>query len=125
MDNKRCEQCGARCGQPCYVCGKVLCIVCYALPGHLLKEQGLESAANTKGGGDPAKWPQRVREEAIRKVAQVAMGDLLGASEPPEGIADNYPFNACAWRDSLPEERQADAEQAIRYVYQNEQLPNR
>ncbi|KKM23932.1 hypothetical protein LCGC14_1610260 [marine sediment metagenome] len=41
-----------------------------------------------------------VKERAIRHVAQVAMADLIGTSEPPEGTDDQYPFNAVAWRKS-------------------------
>ena len=62
------------------------------------------------------------KQEAIRKVAQVAMADLIGCSEPPEGVDDNYPFNAVAWRKSLPEEWQAEAEQALIYVYHYERM---
>ena len=43
-------------------------------------------------------------EEAMNKVAHVAFADLIGASEPPDGVADNYPFNAVAWVRSLPAE---------------------
>lgn len=63
-------------------------------------------------------------QEAKEKVARVAMGDLLGASEPPPGRADNYPFNACTWRDSFPVEWRPVLEQVIRYVYHNEKLPS-
>ena len=63
------------------------------------------------------------KQEAVRHVAQVAMADLLGCSAPPEGIEDNYPFNAVAWRKSLPQEWQAEAEEALRYVYHNEKMP--
>lgn len=61
--------------------------------------------------------------EAKLKVASVAMGDLYGGSEPPEGREDNYPFNACAWRDSYPEEWRDELEKVIRYVYRNEKIP--
>lgn len=61
--------------------------------------------------------------EAMQKIARVAMADLLGASEPPEGVEDKYPFNACAWRDSLPPEWRDEAEAVIRYVYHEEEIP--
>jgi len=38
-------------------------------------------------------------QEAVKMCAHVAMGDLIGLSHAPEGVEDNYPFNACAWRD--------------------------
>jgi len=63
------------------------------------------------------------RAQAIRYVAQVAMADLLGMSEPPDGIVDQYPFNAVAWRKSLPEEWQDESEEALAYVYHNEEMP--
>ncbi|KKN17574.1 hypothetical protein LCGC14_0964400 [marine sediment metagenome] len=63
------------------------------------------------------------KAQAIRHVAQVAMGDLLGMSEPPDGVADQYPFNAVAWRKSLPEEWQREAEEALVFVYHNERMP--
>ena len=61
--------------------------------------------------------------EAKEKVARVALADLLGASSPPEGVTDNYPFNACAWRDSYPVDWRDELEQVIRYVYHEERLP--
>lgn len=63
-------------------------------------------------------------QEAMRKIAQVAMADLLGYSEPPEGEQDAYPFNAVAWRKSLPNEWQKDAEKVLVYVYHNERFPD-
>lgn len=63
------------------------------------------------------------KNEAIRKVAQVAMGDLFGSSEPPDEIPDNYPFNAVAWRKSLPIEWQEEAEAALCYVYHHDAMP--
>lgn len=68
-------------------------------------------------------WPNMNRSEAIHKVAQVAMADLIGCSQPPDGVADQYPFNAVAWRKSLPSEWQEDAEAALCYVYHNERMP--
>jgi len=62
-------------------------------------------------------------QKAMLQVAQVAMADLLGASEPPEGEPDRYPFNACAWVKKLPQEWQADGERIITYVYHHEKLP--
>jgi len=62
-------------------------------------------------------------QEAMLKVAKVAMADLIGCSEPPPGEADRYPFNACAWRDSLREEWRADAERVIVHVYHHEEIP--
>lgn len=62
-------------------------------------------------------------QEARLKVAQAAMGDLLGCSEAPEGKVDNYPFNACAWRDSFLAEYREELEEIIRFVYHNETLP--
>lgn len=62
-------------------------------------------------------------QKAMQKVAQVAMGDLIGCSEPPEGVEDHYPFNAVAWRKSLPKEWQKDAERILVYVYHNEKMP--
>ncbi len=64
------------------------------------------------------------KEVAIRKVAQVAMADLIGCSEPPDGTPDNYPFNAVAWRKNLPLEWQDEAEAALAYVYHHDCLPN-
>ena len=64
-----------------------------------------------------------IKERAIHKVAQVAMADLIGTSEPPEGVPDQYPFNAVAWRKSLPAEWQDEAEEALVYVYHNERMP--
>ena len=61
--------------------------------------------------------------EAKDKVARVAMGDLLGWSAPPEGVSDNYPFNACAWRDWYAPEWHDELEEIIRFVYHNERLP--
>lgn len=63
-------------------------------------------------------------QEAMRKVARVAMADLLGYSEPPEGVRDEYPFNAVAWRKSLPVEWQRDAEAVLVYVYHHEEEPD-
>ncbi|MFW6125519.1 MAG: hypothetical protein ACOC58_00275 [Chloroflexota bacterium] len=62
-------------------------------------------------------------QEAMKKVAQVAMADLLGGSEPPPGMADNYPFNALAWKKTLPKEWQDDAERVITHVYHTETMP--
>ena len=53
---------------------------------------------------------------AMEKVAKAAMGDLIGCSEPPEGVADNYPFNAPKWAESLPEEWRKDAHDIVAYV---------
>lgn len=63
------------------------------------------------------------KDEAIRKVAKVALADLMGCSEPPDGTPDNYPFNAVAWRKSLPIAWQREAEEALVYVYHNDKLP--
>ncbi len=62
-------------------------------------------------------------EAAKRKIARIAMADLGGASVPPEGVADNYPFNACTWRDSFPTEWYDELEAVICFVYSNERLP--
>ena len=62
-------------------------------------------------------------QEAMKKVAQVAMADLLDSSEPPPGVADHYPFNALAWKKTLPDEWQADAERVIVHVYRTETMP--
>ena len=64
------------------------------------------------------------KTQAMLKVAHVAMADLMGCSEPPDGVPDNYPFNAVAWRKSLPTEWQRDAETVLVYVYHNEQMPD-
>ena len=64
------------------------------------------------------------KNEALLKVARVAMADLIGCSEPPEGMPDHYPFNACAWRDALPLEWREEAEAVIGYVYCNEHVPS-
>lgn len=61
--------------------------------------------------------------EAKVMVAHVAMADLLGYSTAPEGVADNYPFNACAWRDWFPSEWYDELEDVIVFVYHNERLP--
>lgn len=60
---------------------------------------------------------------ALRKVARVAMGDLIGVSEAPEGIADNYPFNAPKYADQLPEPLRSEAHRIITYVYRQERMP--
>ena len=65
----------------------------------------------------------RTLEEAKHTVGQVAMADLYGMSTAPEDKADNYPYNACAWRDSFPAEWYDELEEVIRFVYQNERLP--
>ncbi len=62
-------------------------------------------------------------QDARDMVARVAMGDLLGMSEPPEGVQDNYPFNACAWRDWFAPEWRDELEDVIAFVYHNERLP--
>lgn len=62
-------------------------------------------------------------QEAMLKVAKVAMADLIGCSEPPDGEPDRYPFNACAWVKKLRQEWQADAERIITYVYHYEAIP--
>ena len=62
-------------------------------------------------------------QEAMKRVAQVAMGDLIGYSEPPPGVPDNYPFNALAWKSTLPVEWRADAERVIVHVYHTETMP--
>lgn len=62
-------------------------------------------------------------QKAMRKIAQVAMADLIGCSEPPEGKEDHYPFNAVAWRKTLPREWQADAERILVHVYHTETMP--
>ncbi len=63
------------------------------------------------------------KTQAIRHVARVAMADLIGMSSPPDGVTDNYPFNAIAWKNSLPAEWQDEAEEALAYVYHNERMP--
>ena len=62
---------------------------------------------------------QQAKVIACRK----AMADLYGCSEPPEGIADNYPFNAVAFLKTLPEVWRADINEAIAYVYHHEHYP--
>lgn len=62
-------------------------------------------------------------QEAMLKVAKVAMADLIGCSEPPDGEPDRYPFNARACVDKLPEKWRADAERVITYVYHHEEMP--
>ncbi len=62
-------------------------------------------------------------QEAMLKVAKVAMADLMGCSEPPEGEPDNYPFNACKHVDKLPVEWRADGERVITHVYHQEEIP--
>ena len=62
-------------------------------------------------------------QKAMLKVAKVAIADLLGYSEPPEGQQDNYPFNAIAWKNSLPVEWQKDADRVIAHVYHHETIP--
>ena len=62
-------------------------------------------------------------QEAMLKVAKVAMADLIGCSEPPDGEPDRYPFNACAWADKLPKEWRADGERVITHVYHHEEIP--
>ena len=64
---------------------------------------------------------------ARQKVARVAMADLLGASTPPDGMTDNYPFNACAWRDyftRVHEEWYDSLDRIIDFVYHNERIPD-
>ena len=62
-------------------------------------------------------------EEARAKAIRLAWGDLLGYSEPPEGVADQYPFNAIAFVRTLPTEWQDDVEDAVMFVYHNERSP--
>ena len=62
-------------------------------------------------------------QKAMEKVARVALADLLGCSEPPDGVDDNYPFNAVAWVKSLPDEWQKSGHQIVIYVYHNEKMP--
>lgn len=66
---------------------------------------------------------QGTLEEARRVVGGVAMGDLFGASEPPPGIQDAYPFNACRWRDAYPDTYRAALEEVLAFVYHNDDLP--
>lgn len=63
------------------------------------------------------------KQEALKHIAGVAMCDLLGCSEPPEGKHDQYPFNAVAHREVLPKEWQAEAEEVLAFVYHNERWP--
>ena len=63
------------------------------------------------------------KQEALKKVACVAMADLFGCSEPPNGTPDSYPFNACRWRDTFPADWQHELEAVIRYVYHHEDIP--
>lgn len=62
-------------------------------------------------------------QEAMEKVAQVSMADLIGYSEPPEGMQDQYPFNALAWVKALRAEWQPDAHRIVVYVYHEEKMP--
>jgi len=68
-----------------------------------------------------------LRNEVKDMVGRVAMGDLVGASEPPEGVPDRYPFNACAWRDWFCEEHSEwydELDNVIAFVYHNERMPD-
>jgi len=62
--------------------------------------------------------------EAKRKIARIAMSDLLGCSEAPEGMPDNYPFNALKWLDVYPQEWHDELHDTIVYVYHHEKLPS-
>ena len=62
--------------------------------------------------------------EAQRKIARVAMGDLIGTSEPPEGMPDQYPFNAPAWLPTFPAEWRDSLRAIIGDVYENEAIPD-
>ncbi len=66
---------------------------------------------------------QGTLQEARKVIGAVAMGDLLGASEPPPGVPDNYPFNACKWRDAYPVTYKAALEEVLAFVYHNDDLP--
>lgn len=70
-----------------------------------------------------ANQPQTL-EEAQRRAANIAMGDLLGCSEPPEGVSDQYPFNAVAFMKTLPQDWQVPVDRVIAYVYHNEDRPD-
>ena len=60
---------------------------------------------------------------ARRRAGQIAMADLLGYSVPPEGVADNYPFNAVAFMRTLPEAWQDEVHEVIVFTYHNERTP--
>ena len=61
--------------------------------------------------------------EAKRKVARVAMADLIGTSEPPDGYQDEYPFNALAHLKVFPEKWRQPLHDVIRFVYRYEKIP--
>ena len=109
-----CPNCADGCvaEQVCFGCSSTLCYSCWDEHNNDTPCHVPDSRRRTMN-----------KQEAVRHVAQVAMADLLGCSAPPEGIEDNYPFNAVAWRKSLPQEWQAEAEEALRYVYHNEKMP--
>lgn len=62
-------------------------------------------------------------QKAMEKIGQVAMGDLIGCSEAPGGVPDNYPFNAIKWVEALPEEWRRDGERVMVHVYHHEEIP--
>lgn len=62
--------------------------------------------------------------KAMKKLADVAMGDLIGSSEPPPGSAESYPFNAVRWVDTLPAEWQAHGHWVVGQVYLTDRRPD-
>lgn len=72
---------------------------------------------------EKCKGDNMTKQEALLKIAQTALGDLLGYSQPPLGARDEYPFNAVAWRRTLPDEWQAEADEVLAYVYHHEAMP--
>ena len=55
---------------------------------------------------------------------QETMANLLRTSQPPEGVADNYPFNAAAWVRVLFVEWEADGPRSVEYIYHQERMPD-
>ena len=62
-------------------------------------------------------------QEAKHKAANLAIGDLMGWSQPAEGLEDAYPFNADAFARSLPPVMCNKVLEVVAYVYHNEKRP--
>ena len=63
-------------------------------------------------------------EEAKHTAADLAIGDLMGWSQPAEGLEDAYPFNADAYARSLPPVMCNEVLEVVAYVYHNERRPD-
>ena len=59
-------------------------------------------------------------EQAERIAVRLAWGDLMGIDDPE---FPGYPFAAVEFRKTLPDDMQDAVEDALVYVYHNEQTP--